>query len=103
MRVVRKWVLLRLVAQIAGLVAESDESVTALAKYGLDWRVVAQGLWREVSDGVPSSHGTEGPFAEEVREFGAAIGVDERVIDMEAVEMAWAKMRRIADRVEMSG
>ena len=95
-RVVRKWVLLRLVAQVAGLLQDEDESVKALGKFDLDWKVVAGGLWAEVHDGMLMSHGSEGSFAREVRLFGEGLGIVDRDLDKAKIERQWAKLRVIA-------
>ena len=96
-RVVRKWVLLRLVAQIAGLVSEGDGSIMDLEKFGIDWQIVAMGLFQEVSDGAPHSHGSHSPFTAEVRAFGenAGMGGEKREGGFFAEE--WAKLRKVAD------
>lgn len=95
-RVVRKWVLLRLVAQIAGLVSEGDGSVRGLEKYGIDWQSIARDLFHEVSDGAHRSHGNNNPFTVEVKAFGegAGIGSEKRARD---VSKEWAKLRKAAD------
>ena len=96
-RVVRKWVLLRLVTQIAGLVSEGDGSVKGLEKFGIDWQIVAMGIFREVSDGVSHSHGSDSPFTAEVKAFGEGAGLGREKLENGLLEAEWAKLRRVAD------
>ena len=94
-RVVRKWVLLRLVTQIAGLVSERDSSIKGLETFGINWQAVALGLFQEVYDGASRSHGSDSPFTAEVKAFGEGAGMgrarsDERLFDEE-----WVKLRKV--------
>ena len=99
-RVVRKWVLLRLVVQIAGLTQEKDENVKGLDRFEIDWRIVVEGLWREVSGGVVLSHGEENAFAEEVRIMGQGMGIRGAGLNMTNMEEEWAKLRKVAGGLE---
>jgi len=102
-RVVHKWVLLKLVLQIAAVGQEGDEGVKALEeKWGLDWAVVIWGLLREVEGSVGGSHGIESRFAARVRREGERFRVDTRVRwedqgpGMGEVESEWGKLRGVA-------
>jgi len=97
LRVVRKWVLLRCVVQIAGLIGEGDGSVKVLERFGVDWQAVAIGLMREVSDGVDLSHGEGNAFKEEVRGFGEGVGIGGREVEGGLVGEMWGRLRRVAD------
>lgn len=102
MRVVRKWVLLRLVTQIAGFESAGDSSVKSLEKVEMDWHIVAFGILREVLDGVILSHGDSSPFTTEVRALGQAIGwTGHEKIGEESVEKEWGKLRKLADAAVM--
>lgn len=103
-RVVHKWVLLRLVLQVAAVGQEGDEAVKALEeKWGLDWAVVAFGLLREVEGSVGGSHGVTSRFAVSVRKESERFRVDTRAKwgnkgpGMGAVESEWGKLRGVAD------
>ena len=96
-RVVRKWVLLRLVTQITGLLSEGDSNVKCLEKYGINWRTVATGRFQEVWDGVPRSHGSDSPFAAEVMGFGEGANIMREKCDKGSLEEEWAKLRQIAN------
>ena len=95
-RVVRKWVLLRLVTQIAGLVSEGDDSIKGLEKFGIDWQIVVMGLFWEISDAAPRSHGSNSPFTAEVKAFGEAAGMGREKKEKHLLE-EWAKLRKVAD------
>ena len=97
-RVVREWVLLRLVVQIAALVQEGDESLKELARIDIDWRIVVEGLWREVSTGVLLSHGEDNALVEEVQLMGSGMGIGAGVFSEGDLANEWMKLRRIADR-----
>ena len=96
-RVVRVWVLLRLVTQIAGLVSEGDRSIKDLAEFGINWQTVAIGLFQEVSDGAPRSHGSDSSFTSEVRAFGEGAGIGSEKSLKSLLEEEWAKLRKVAD------
>ena len=91
---VRKWVLLRLVTQITGLLSEGDSSVRCLEKFSINWRTVATGLFQEVLDGVPRSHGSDSPFTAEVKGFGEGANIGREKCDKEE---EWAKLRQVAN------
>ena len=95
-RVVRKWVLLRLVTRIAGLVSEGDGSIKGLEKFGINWQIVAMGLFQEVTDGVSHSHGSSSPFTTEVKAFGKDAGMGREKCERDFLE-EWAKLRKVAD------
>ena len=97
-RVVRKWVLLRLVTQIAGLVSDGNTSVQALEKFSIQWQVVAMGIFQEVSNAISFSHGDESPFAAEVKAFGEGAGIGRERVRNELLEEEWAKLRKIAEK-----
>ncbi|KAF6236550.1 hypothetical protein HO173_005331 [Letharia columbiana] len=96
-RVVRKWVLLRLVTQIAGIVSEGDGSIKGLEKFGINWQIVAVGLFHEISDGAPHSHGSNSPFTAEVKAFGEGAGMGRGKCEKGLLEEEWAKLRKVAD------
>ncbi|KAF6220177.1 hypothetical protein HO133_003308 [Letharia lupina] len=96
-RVVRKWVLLRLVTQIAGIVSEGDGSIKGLEKFGINWQIVAVGLFHEISDGAPHSHGSNSPFTAEVKAFGEGAGMGRGKCEKALLEEEWAKLRKVAD------
>ena len=96
-RVVRKWVLLRLATQIAGLVSEGNVSVKGLEKFGIDWQVVAMGFLQEVFDGASHSHGSDSPFTAEVKAFGECAGLRKDKWKQGLLEKEWAKLRKVAD------
>ena len=101
-RIVRKWVLLRLVTQIAYL--HDIGEVKALEKYNIDWAVVAYGLLKEVRDGVGKSHGEENLLAKEVEGMYAQEIWKEvknlKIAGMEVLEKEWSKLRVIADETD---
>ena len=102
-RVVRGWVLLRLVTTL--LIEEGREKrVTGrggkTAPYDdLDPRIVISGLWQEVKEGVQRSHGSDSIFAAEVREWGAQNGSAgiAPTITAQDREREWTKLRKLAD------
>ncbi|MCJ1397373.1 hypothetical protein MMC11_000566 [Xylographa trunciseda] len=104
-RVVHKWVLLKLVLQVAAVGQEGDEGVRALErKWGLEWGVVVWGLLKEVEGSVGGSHGAESRFAAEVRREGERFRVDarggpygEKGPGRKDVEREWGKLRKVAD------
>ena len=97
LRVVRKWVLFRLVSQIAYL--QSAGEAEALEKYNVNWAIVGWGLLKEVRDSVSRSHGDENKFAVEVKEMYEQDMWREvsKGVDMEMMESEWGKLRNIAD------
>lgn len=96
-RVVRKWVLLRLVIQIARLVSEGDGRIRVLEKFGIEWQIVARGLFQEISDGAPFSHGSNSPFTAEIETFGEGAGMGKEKFESGILEEQWAKLRKVAD------
>lgn len=96
-RVIRKWVLLRLVTQIAGLVSEGVNSIKGLENFGINWQIVAMGLFQEVSEGAPFSHGSDSTFTTEVRAFGEDAGMGREKLERGLLEEEWAKLRKVAD------
>lgn len=96
-RVVRKWVLLRLVVQIVQLASEGDGSVKALNRFEVDWQVVAVGLLGEVGEGVKLSHGEDSKFKTEVETFANGLGLSGMQVGIEVVRKEKEKLRRVAD------
>ena len=94
---VRKWVLLQLVMQIAGLLSEGDGSVNGLEMFGIDWQTVAIGIFQEVSDGASHSHGSNSPFTAEVKAFGECAGIGREKRESGLLEKEWANLRKVAD------
>lgn len=82
--------------QITGLVSEGNGSVKGLEKFGVDWQIVAMGLFQEVSDGAPHSHGTNSSFTAEVKAFGEGAGMGREKCESGLLEEEWAKLRKIA-------
>ena len=97
-RVVRKWVLLRLVVQIVTLMQEGDKSLKSLDQFNIDWPIVVEGLWKEISNGVRLSHGVDNALTEEVRLMGKGIGIGVNEIGEENLKRQWMKLRKIGDR-----
>ena len=97
MRVVRKWVLLRLVTQITGLLSEGNSSIKCLGEYGIDWRTVTMGLFLEVQDGVLRSHGSDSPFTAEVKGFGERANIGTEKSNKVVLEEEWAKLRQVVN------
>lgn len=83
--------------QITGLVSEGDDSVKSLEKFGIDWQVVAMGLFQEVSDGASHSHGSDSPFTTEVKALGERAGLGKDKWEKGLLEEEWAKLRKVAD------
>ena len=100
LRIVRKWVLFRLVSQVAYL--QSAGEAKALEKYSIDWAIVGWGLLTEVRDGVDKSHGDENLFAKEVKQmYQQDMWVElSKSAGKEGVEKEWQKLRMIADEGE---
>lgn len=97
LRVVRNWVLLRCVVQIATLLGEGDASVKVLQRVRVDWQIVAMGFAREVQGGVQLSHGLDSPFAGEVKAFVEDLGFERMDFDGEVLEEVWRRLRKVAD------
>ena len=97
LRVVRKWVLLRLVTQIAELASNGDSGIKDLQKFGIRWQTVAWGLFQEVSDEVPRSHGTNSSFNTEVKAFGEGAGMGREKCEERSIKEEWAKLAKVAD------
>ena len=96
-RVVKKWVLLRLVIHIAGLMIE-DSSVKELGKFGIDWQVVANGLFQEISEEAPYSHGSDSPFTAEVEGLREGLGMGIEKGEKVLFEEERVKLREVADK-----
>ena len=96
-RVVRKWVLLRLVTQIAGLVSEGNGSMKRLEAFDINWQNVAMGLFQELSEGAFLSHGSNSPFTAEVKAFGDGAGMRREKRESDLLKKEWAKLRKVAD------
>ena len=97
-RVVRKWVLLRLVIHIVGLVSEADSSIKEFERVGIDWQVVANGLFREISEEAPYSHGSDSPFTAEVKVFGEGVGIGKEKSEKGLFDEERVKLRKVADK-----
>ena len=68
-RVVRKWVLLRIVIEVV-YQAENDTQVRSkLDKYQIEWPAVALRLLKEIMDAEEKGFGQESKFAAEVKRF----------------------------------
>lgn len=103
-RVVQGWVLVRLVT---ALMIEGEREKLATGKAGtmtapyddLDPRIVIGGLWQEVNENVQRSHGSDGIFAAEVREWGEQSGsaIIAPTITTQDREREWTKLRKLAD------
>ena len=95
-RIVRKWVILKLVGQIAEEMAEKGGDEDGKGGGNVDWGIVVWGLWKEVMDGVGKSHGAESSLGEEVKRFGEEGNLVGRVVSREDLELAWKGLRRLA-------
>lgn len=82
--------------QIAGLVSEGDDSIKGLGKFSIDWQIVVMGLFWEVSDAAPHSHGSSSPFTAEVKAFGEGADIGREKQEKHLLE-EWAKLRKVAD------
>lgn len=96
-RVVRKWVLLRLVVQIAQLASENDGSLRSLSRFGIEWQVVALGLFGEITEGVGLSHGEDSKFKTEVEFFANELGLGGMKVGKEMFGNEKQKLKRVAD------
>jgi len=96
-RIVRKWVLFRLVSQLAYL--QSAGQVKELEKHGIDWAVVGWDLLKEVRNGAQKSHGEDNLFVKGVEQMYAqdVWRELEKKAGMEVLEKEWGKMRTVAD------
>lgn len=104
-RVVRKWVLLRLVMQIAMYLGENEQSMKDLKHSGIYWHLVAMGLWTEVDGNVDMSHGRESSFGTEVSKFGQDMGIIgsgpearklQRELPRADIQKQWMQLRKMA-------
>ena len=96
-RVVKSWVLLRLLVHIATLDAKSEGTLGTLGGLGVNYLLLSQGLWKQVNDGVAKSHGGHSRLAREVRLFGEEIGAEGSKADDERLEFEWAKIEKMAE------
>lgn len=105
-RVVHTWVALRLAMQMANPSLPDDEgsatSATAAVsewRRRVDWAVVIWGLWRQVSEDVVKSHGSNTTFAIEVQVFGSGTALFRMEFPQEEKEREWSRLRALADEV----
>ncbi|MCJ1474303.1 hypothetical protein MMC13_002961 [Lambiella insularis] len=104
-RVVHKWVLLKLVLQVAAAGQEGDAAVRAFdARWGVEWGAVVFGLLLEVEGSVGGSHGLESGFARKVMREGEGLRGDLRGgpygfqgPGRRDVEREWGLLRKAAD------
>jgi hypothetical protein len=125
-RVVRRWVALRLAIQLAnpddgandGMTMTTTTTTTTTTTEGgqqqqqrgrkatddkghrsVNWPIVILGLYREVVEDVVKSHGRSTQFAAEVHAFGERNGFTGREVPVGEVEREWARLRGWADEV----
>ena len=98
-RVVRIWVLLRLMLQILGLLQENDEGVQALKHLNVDWRNLSITLCRQLRDDVAKSHGSDSSLAAEVKAFGDGLGNPSPDSEQMAAEAALRFLAQQLDRM----
>lgn len=98
-RVVRIWVLLRLMLQIQGLLQENDEGVQALKHLNVEWRNLSITLCKRLIDDVAKSHGTDSSLAAEVKEFGDGLGNPSPGSEQMAAESALKFLAQQLDRM----
>ena len=96
-RVVKSWVLLRLLVHIATLAAESEEALGDLRGLDVNYILLSRGLWKRVNDDVAKSHGGHSRLAREVKSFGGEIGAEGSKADDEGLELEWAKIEKMAE------
>ena len=95
----RKWVLLRLVVQVAQLVSENGPSVRSLAGVDIDWQIVVRELLRQVEEGVARSHGVGSKFEQEVNVLGEGLRLPMghgRLVNEEVVVRNIDELRHLA-------
>ena len=98
-RVVKTWVLLKLIMNIAALTHKGDDCVRAIDRLEIDWDIVIVGLWNEVRDGVEMSHGEANPLAEGVKAAGQEMELGAADINIKTKEREWGKIRDLAGRL----
>lgn len=98
-RVVRIWILLRLMVQILGLLQEKDDAVQALKHLNLDWRNLSITLYRQLRDDVAKSHGTDSSLAAEVKAFGDGLGDPSPGSEQMTAEVALRFLAQQLDRM----
>lgn len=94
-RVVKAWVLLKLVIHIVALLQDGNGRFKAL-DLSIDWQIVVGGLWKEVHDGVEMSHGEGSPFAQEVESMGQGMEHGGAHITTKALNREWGKLKELA-------
>lgn len=83
--------------QVAQLASEGDGSVKVLERWGVDWRVVAVGLLKEMSVGVKMSHRDDSRLKAELEGFSNGLGLSGVKVGREAVKGEKMKLRIIAN------
>lgn len=83
---------------------EGNASVGANAvapewRRSVDWAIVVWGLWREVSEDVVKSHGSDSTFALEVQAFGKGSELFGMQLQQGEKEREWARLRALAEEV----
>ncbi|KAI9843733.1 MAG: hypothetical protein M1838_002496 [Thelocarpon superellum] len=108
MRVIHKWALARLMIFVAQASEAEPEEVKGLEKYRLEYGLVVWALLKEVEENVDKSHGTNTLFALQVKRKLEQVKVDmessqeyrtRQLLSPEAMEVEWAKLRRIASEI----
>ena len=97
-RVVRQWVLLRLVVHIASLEAAHDGSIKALETFYVNWMLISKGLWQDVSEGVMKSHGV-GKFSQQIAVFGEEMGIAGPKVNDEELVGEFRKLEKLAEKI----
>ena len=96
-RIARKWVLLRLLVQIAQLLSDGDESVDSLKASGIKWQIVAVGLLGEIVSGLELSHGKDNKFRAEVVAFADELGLGGIKLGEDVFSTQKGPLRSLAD------
>ena len=97
-RVVRKWVLLKLLGSLILDVHEGHPSVQGLREASVEWAIIGAELWTEIMKGVKLSHGEDCSLAQKVRLLGHESNFPEIMADRERKwgmysQREWAKVR----------
>ncbi|MCJ1480264.1 hypothetical protein MMC06_000419 [Schaereria dolodes] len=101
LRVVHKWILVKLMQHLSALWMEGEPSVQAFAeKYELNFAVVIWGLLQEVVGNVGKSHGEDSRFGATVKrkleEFKVDMGGLAEEIEKAELASEWKKLRKVA-------
>ena len=87
------------VADASALTTTTAASAIPEWRRSVDWPVVIGGLWREVSEDVVKSHGSNTTFAAEVQAFGKGSGLFGMDLPEGKKEREWSRLRALAEEV----